>query len=191
MALALAAIRQPGYQSFFNTLAESAAALIGLLFVALTLDATRTTPRDETAPMETRAGAALLSFVNVITVSLLALIPGDDPGWAAIVFGLIGLLYTAASIGPLTDWALQAEADEHRGRTSRIMIVALAVMFTIELVFGVLLVSHDGSSGLGDLAGLLVAVLLIGISRTWEIIGVRDPSASASLKLITRRFKRR
>lgn len=192
MEVALAAAGHISLESFFTTLAESAAALLGLLFVALTLDASRANPREETAAMETRAGAALLCFLNVLTTSLLALIPGDDPGVTAIVFSLVGGLYVAASIGPLTAWALGADAGEHRGRTSRWLIIFLGLAFTVEFVFGVLVVLNEQSGNrVEHLADVLVGLLLIGISRTWEIVGVRDPGVNASLRLITRRFRRR
>jgi hypothetical protein len=48
-------------------------------------------------------GAALLSFINVLVVSLLALIPGDHIGWTAIAGGLVGELYAAASVVALEE----------------------------------------------------------------------------------------
>ena len=64
------------FTEFFAATAASAAGLIGLLFVALTLAATRPDLGDEFVRLETRAGAALLSFINVLVVSA----AGADPG---------------------------------------------------------------------------------------------------------------
>lgn len=53
------------FTEFFAATAASAAGLIGLPFVALNLAATRPDLSDEFVRLETRAGAALLSFINV------------------------------------------------------------------------------------------------------------------------------
>jgi hypothetical protein len=177
------------FTAFFAAAAGASAGLIGLLFVALTFAAARPNLKDEYVAQETRAGAALLSFMNVLVASLAALIPGLNPGYAAVVIGLTGELYVAASVVALTDDAAAAgsvrERSAERAATSRSMLVVLATAFGLEVVFGALVLMRPHSrSDLGILAGVLVASLVIGISRTWEIVGVRDPGIRASLRLL-------
>jgi hypothetical protein len=175
------------FTEFFAATAASAAGLIGLLFVALTLAATRPDLGNEFVRLETRAGAALLSFINVLVVSLLALIPGDHVGYTAIGIGLVGELYAAASVVAL-DEDRKPDADQGRAETSRRLVATLAVGFALQIGFGVLLVLHPHTRGwLAGLAVVLVGSLVVGIGRTWEIIGVRDPGIRASIRLLKRR----
>jgi hypothetical protein len=175
------------FTEFFAATAASAAGLIGLLFVALTLAATRPDLGNEFVRLETRAGAALLSFINVLVVSLLALIPGDHIGYTAIGIGLVGELYAAASVVAL-DEDRKPDADQERAETSRRLVATLAVGFALQIGFGVLLVLHPQTRGwLAGLAVVLVGSLVVGIGRTWEIIGVRDPGIRASIRLLKRR----
>jgi hypothetical protein len=175
------------FTEFFAATAASAAGLIGLLFVALTLAATRPDLSNEFVRLETRAGAALLSFINVLVVSLLALIPGDHIGYTAVGIGLVGELYAAASVAALEE-DRKPDADQERAETSRRLVATLAVGFALQIGFGVLLVVHpDARTWLAGLAVVLVGSLVVGIGRTWEIIGVRDPGIRASIRLLKRR----
>jgi hypothetical protein len=175
------------FTEFFAATAASAAGLIGLLFVALTLAATRPDLGDEFVRLETRAGAALLSFINVLVVSLLALIPGDHIGYAAIGVGLVGELYAAASVVALEE-DRKPDADQERAETSRRLIATLGVGFALQIGFGVLLVFHPRTqTWLAGLAVVQVGSLVVGIGRTWEIVGVRDPGIRASVRLLKRR----
>jgi hypothetical protein len=175
------------FTEFFAATAASAAGLIGLLFVALTLAATRPDLGDEFVRLETRAGAALLSFINVLVVSLLALIPGDHIGYTAIGIGLVGELYAAASVVALEE-DRKPDADQERAETSRRLIATLGVGFALQIGFGVLLVLRPHTQAwLAGLAVVQVGSLVVGIGRTWEIVGVRDPGIRASIRLLKRR----
>jgi len=175
------------FTEFFAATAASAAGLIGLLFVALTLAATRPDLGDEFVRLETRAGAALLSFINVLVVSLLALIPGDHIGYSAVGIGLVGELYAAASVVALEEDRKPGGAQE-RAENSRRLIATLAVGFALQIGFGVLLVIHPHARiWLAGLAAVQVGSLVVGIGRTWEIVGVRDPGIRASIRLLKRR----
>jgi hypothetical protein len=175
------------FTEFFAASAASAAGLIGLLFVALTLAASRPDLRDEFVRLETRAGAALLSFINVLVVSLLALIPGDHIGYSAIGLGLVGELYAAASVVALED-DRKPDADTERAETSRWLIFTLGTGFALQIAFGILLALQPHTRGwLEGVAAVQVGSLIVGISRTWEIVGVRDPGIRASIRLLKRR----
>jgi hypothetical protein len=175
------------FSGFFAATAASAAGLIGLLFVALTLAATRPDLHDEFVRLETRAGAALLSFINALVVSLLALIPGDHIGYSAIGLGVVGELYAAASAVALEE-DRRPDADPGRAAHSRRLVVTVASGFAAEIALGILVLVDPHSRGwLAGLAVLQVGSLVLGIGRTWQIIGVRDPGIRASMRLLKRR----
>jgi hypothetical protein len=83
------------YRELFAAVAATAGSLTGLLFVALSVTG-RARAAGPSAIQQVRAAAALLAFTNAMAVSLFSLVPGTNPGYPAVVLGVIGLLFTAA-----------------------------------------------------------------------------------------------
>jgi hypothetical protein len=158
---------------FFTASASVAGALIGLLFVAISVAASRGGREKAAAQLyRIRASGALTAFSNALTVSLFALIPGHKIGVATVAVGIAGLLFVAASLLSLT------RLDQVRWTIVRdaLFLVGLAVVFVLQTIVGaaVLAGPGDAASDAGDvntIAILVVFCFLIGISRAWELIG--------------------
>lgn len=169
------------YRDLFAAIADSAGALTGLLFVARTLRGGGTTMSRPDVGQEVRAAAALLSFVNALTVSLFSLVPGTHVGYPALVVGILGVAFSAGGVRSI----LASPSMRHRRRRHLVLTVCLGLTFGLEIIGGVDLLNHPRDTNLLDLISyLLIVSLLIGVARSWELVGGRDTGIIASLAVL-------
>ncbi|HEU5432663.1 MAG TPA: hypothetical protein VFU81_13430 [Thermomicrobiales bacterium] len=83
------------WQPFFAMVGGAAAALVGLLFIALSIHL-RPIAADPVARGQART--ALGGFVGILALAIVALIPGQPSHWLGGEIGVIGLARAAASI---------------------------------------------------------------------------------------------
>ena len=154
---------------FFLGSAGVAGALIGLLFVAISVSGERLAREEASSQiLRIRANAALTGFINALVVSLFALIPDGGIGTTSVVVAIVGLLFVIAAL-------LQLVRVRHlRWTTARdaFFLVGQSVVFVFQLIYGIELGGPSGdSSAANGIAILVVVCFLIGISRAWELIG--------------------
>ena len=150
----------PGvYDAYFATLATAAAALIGLLFVAVSV-------RDDTifGPNAMPGGEALAitaftGLVNSFVVSLLGLIPKVNIGEPAVIMAVISIVAI-----------VRLQRRLRTGRNPLVLAITLLV-YAAQFGFGVLLLvdSHDSDQVI-NLSIIVSVTLIVSLQRAWSLL---------------------
>jgi hypothetical protein len=147
------------YDAYLGAVATAAAALIGLLFVAVSV-------RDDTifGPSAIPGGEALAitaftGLVNSFVVSLLGLIPKANIGEPAVIMAVISIVATVS---------LQRRL--HTGSNLIVMAVTL-LAYAAQFVYGVLLLvnPHD-SDDVINLSFIVFTTLIVSLQRAWSLL---------------------
>jgi hypothetical protein len=166
-----------------EAIATAAAALTGLLFVALSVAPRQQRQLGPRIIRQIRAAAALLAFSNALSVSLFGLVPGTNVGYPSVAFGVIGIAFTAAAMRSIV--TSPATAGQKRGQQG--LISLLLLIFGTELIAGIVAVIRPVDKPPVLIGYALVASLVLGISRAWELVGDIDTSLMASITALTGR----
>jgi hypothetical protein len=166
------------YRDLFIAIAGAAGALTGLLFVALSVAPRPRTGQRQDVIRQVRAAAALLAFTNALAVSLFGLVPHNEIGYPAAVFGVIGVLFTLGGVRSIL--ADPVARTQVRGQFG--LVVLLLAAFGVEVVVGFISITRPhGTVAIDVIGNVLAGSLLIGIARSWELVGDRDYGITSSL----------
>lgn len=159
------------FSGFFAASAGVAGALIGLLFVAISVNP-KWSDDQSRIDLDVRAGVAFSALADALVVALFALIPGVNLGLTAAVVGVVALT-SCVALGIVL---LRAPTVPRRTRKVR-LLAGQAVAYALQVWVGIELARHPHEQGpLKTLAVLTVVFFLVGIARAWELIGARDGS---------------
>jgi hypothetical protein len=165
-------------------IAGSAGALTGLLFVALSVAPRVPAGQRPDVIRQVRAAAALIAFTNALSVSLFGLVPNNEIGYPAAAFAAGGILFTLGGVRSI----LADPVARGRIRSQLGLIVLLLAAFGIEIWSGILSIANPHSHAPIDAIGnVLVGSLLVGVARSWELVGDRDTGITASIAALAGR----
>jgi hypothetical protein len=160
------------FHDYFLATSGAGAALVGLLFVAVSIAPERTVMSG--APVERRAVAtsAYTALLNAFFLSLVALLPQTNLGGAALVLSLIGLA-DQCKLG----WDLLRYSQRRWLSMLRraVLILVGLLLYGHELYNAILLLlSPTDSAPVSTLAPLLLGIYALGMARAWQLLGARS-----------------
>ena len=157
------------YHDFFSGCATIAGALIGLLFVAISVSPEKLTGDTARTDHQVRAGAAFSALVNTMVIALVALLPGADLGEASLILAAAGLATTVGLV-----LVLYREHGTVK-RSDATMFLIMLVLYGLQLANGIKLDAAPLDVNGVDNQGLLaIGFFLFGIARAWQLVGARD-----------------
>jgi hypothetical protein len=147
------------YFTYFAATATGAAALIGLLFVAVSI-------RDQTifGPKSVAGGEALAitafsGLVNSLVLSLLAIIPQDNIGVGAIILAVLN-----------TVSIIRLHTRLHWARNTIVLSLAI-IAYAIQFVFGILLlITPNDTSAVNNMCYVVFATMIFSLQRAWSLL---------------------
>ena len=145
---------------YFTGAATAAAALIGLLFVAVSLRPESVMGTGASAKAQAVAGSAFTALVNSFFVSLIALIPSTNLGYTAVVMALISLYST-----------FRLHRGLSKGESAGAQLTLALAAYLTQFVAGAFLVASPGRQSLVyTIAYVVVAAFAAALGRAWSLM---------------------
>jgi hypothetical protein len=151
--------------TFFSVSAGASATLIGLLFIAISIEPTHVFGSEARAEAQATAASAFTALANVFFVSLVALIPHTGVGIPVLVMSTFALLNTVQMDRDL--W----RSEGRRARRGWALVLGGLVIYGFELRIGWELFRNPAGMGregyLDGLAFLMLGIYGIALARAW------------------------
>lgn len=158
------------YVSFFMTAATAGGALIGLLFIAVSIAPHRTV--QPSAPVESRviASSTFTALFNGFFISLGAVLPFWNIGVLTLLVSLIGVINSLSQ-----GWLMLRPWPSWKNAVRRMVLIVVSLyLYVYELICAIrLLVSPANSPLIFTLSILLMGIYGLALVRAWELLGVQ------------------
>ena len=164
------------WQVFYATIATSAATLVGLLFVSMSLNL-GLFGWVENIGLKKLAGQSLLNFLYVIVFAIIFLIPRQGPtglGLPLICIGIMGLIKTTFNVRTLLSNTPQGIFE----RSALVRVAMALVAFLVLIIVSFLVMVHANADSLRWLVAPMILLLISASTSTWSLlIGAHEVSA--------------
>jgi hypothetical protein len=154
------------YRSFFDGCASVAGALIGLLFVAISVAPHKLAGEQADVSFQVGAGAAFAALLNTLVVALVGLLPGTNMGTTSLILAGVGV---SSVVGLGLVLLTNTGRRHHLSGLAR--LTALLIVFLLELVNGAQSLGSQSATGaVHNEAILCVALFVIAINQAWKLL---------------------
>ncbi len=148
------------YLEFMITAAGAAGAMIGLLFVAVSLRTDAIFGPTAAPKARTLAGSSFTGLVNAFSLSLLAIVPSTNIGVGMVVLSSLCVYAT---------WRLHARAVG--GDPQYELLIVSALTYAAQLAGGIALIARPHLSWIvNGLCYVIFASFVLALSRAWSLI---------------------
>lgn len=159
------------YHDFFLASVGASAALIGLLFVAISLAPEGVFGTAATGERLTFAVSAFIALGNIFFISLAGLLPFLNIGIPIVVAGSSGLVNTLLLVVDI--WQRRIR----RGGRGRILLLGSLAIYVLQTWWGIELLRHPTrTSVLENVTSVLLVAYAVALARAWELLGGQDYS---------------
>jgi hypothetical protein len=155
-------------QPFLAASVAASSALIGLLFVSVSIAPERTFGAESDPRKQAQAVSAFSALANVFFISMSSLIPGIGLGVVVTIVGtvsslqLVGLLVRVRSL----------RADPITAIRGLILFAVSGFVYGTEIYLGIVLWNHPASNPAQiGLLEVMLGAYGIGLGRAWQLLG--------------------
>jgi hypothetical protein len=170
------------YTQFFSGTATVAGALVGLLFVALSVSPERLRGAHASVEHQAIASTAFTALVDALFVSLIGLEPGGGLDYGAVILGTLGLTSSCGLAVRL--WRARGRAD--LSRRWPYLLGFIILVYAAQLASGIAVHEQDSQASVS--VTFLYILFGTGIARSWELLGLEG---GGPLDLLARRLHSR
>ena len=159
----------PAYNNFFLASAGIGATLVGLIFVAVSIAPEHIVQANAPIERQAMAASSFTALLNAFFISLAALIPLNI-GTVILLMSTIGLINSS-----FLAWNLLKERERWLNVVRRVFLILVSfIIYGFEFYSAILIINEPNNVGnFYVLAGLLLGVYLIGLTRAWQLLGAR------------------
>ena len=157
------------FNNFFLASSGVGATLVGLIFVAVSIAPEHNVQANAPIERQAMAASSFTALLNAFFISFGALIPGFI-GPLTLVMSTLGLINSS-----LLAWNLLKERERWQNVVRRVFLILVSIIiYGYEFYFAILIILEPNSVGnIYSLAGLLLGVYGIGLTRAWQLLGAR------------------
>lgn len=168
----------PDFQPFFSASVAASAALIGLLFVSVSIAPERVFGPAAEPTRQAQALSAFTALANVFFISMASLIPKTPFGIIVTVIALPAVLQTLALLRLVPHWR-----QSLRLWRGVFLFLVSAGIYGYEIFLGIELWQSSGTNldALYSVLYVLLGAYAVGLGRAWELLGAPRQGLVASL----------
>ena len=155
--------------NFFLASAGIGATLVGLIFVAVSIAPEHIVQADAPIERQAMAASSFTALLNAFFISFGALIP-ENIGVMTLILSTVGLINSS-----LLAWNILKERERWQNVVRRaVLILVSLIIYGYEFYYAILIFKEPNNVGnIYTLAGLLLVVYAIGLTRAWQLLGAR------------------